>query len=591
MSLKKRIAVLDFDKCHPPECGNFLCIRVCPVNRNSKECISENKVFHRPEISEELCIGCQICVVKCPFNAISIINKPAELDEPIHQFGKNSFRLYNLPFPKESTVVGLIGKNGIGKSTVLKILSNEIIPNLGNFSEAPSFEKLAQKFKGKQLMNFFSKIKEKEARLSFKPQRIELLPKKVKGKVIDLLKKADEMNFFDKAVELLDLKEILGKNIETLSGGELQRVAIAAVSMKNTDYYFFDEPSSFLDIKQRLKMSKIIHSLSGSGKSVMLIEHDLAVLDYLSDYIHVFYGAPGVYGVVSSVKSSKNGINEFLAGYLKDENMKFRSKELSFEVKPPAKSMKTRTLIEYPLLEKKFPGFKLKIQSGSLKQGEVIGIVGGNALGKTTFVRMLAGEIKPDNTELNFNSRISFKPQQLKSGKGTVRQLFSLPEINREIFSSEFEKKLSLNSLMDSELSKLSGGELQKVAVAFCLSREADIFLLDEPSAFVDVEDRLKIAEAIRSITEKTGKISLVVDHDVLFVDYVSDRLIVFNGTASVSGKADSPEEMRSGMNSFLKEMDITFRRDPETGRPRANKLNSIKDKEQKQKNEYYYSV
>ncbi len=590
MATKKRIAVLDFDKCQPDECGDFLCIRVCPVNRNSKGCIIKNKELFRPEISEDLCIGCQICSVKCPFNAISIINLPSELDKPIHQFGKNSFRLYNLPFPKNSTVVGLIGKNGIGKSTVLNILSNKLLPNLGNFKEKGSIEKLVEKFKGKQLMNFFVKVKE-NPKLSLKPQRIELLPKNAKGKVKGLLKKIDDRKKLDELTEMLDLSPLLEKELKTLSGGELQRIAIAATSLKKADYYFFDEPSSFLDIKQRLKMAKAINSLAGEAKSVMLIEHDLAVLDYLSEYIHIFYGSPGVFGVVSSVKSSRNGINEFLNGYLKDENIKFRSKELSFEVKPPTKSVKTNVLFEYPLIEKKFPDFEMKVDSGSLRQGEVVGIVGANALGKTTFVKILSGEIKADNTELNSNLTVSFKPQQLKAKKITVRELFSLSEINKEIFNSEFKKKLSLEPLMDSSLDKLSGGELQKIAVAFCLSKEADIYLLDEPSAFVDVEDRLKIAEAIRNVIEKKGKTALIVDHDVLFIDYISNRLIVFEGIPSVSGKANSPAEMHSGMNQFLKGLEISFRRDPETGRPRANKLNSIKDKEQKEKGEYYYSV
>lgn len=589
MATKKRIAVIDYDKCQPQECGNFLCIRVCPVNRTQKECIIQNEKDF-PEISEELCIGCQICAVKCPFNAISIINKPTELDKPIHQFAKNSFRLYNLPFPKDSTVVGLIGKNGTGKSTALKILSSEIIPNLGNFEEKPVIEKVIEEFKGKQLMNFFNSTKQK-SNLSFKPQRIELIPEKVKGKVSVLLKKIDERSKLNELIELLDLKEILDKEVKTLSGGELQRIAIAATALKEADYYFFDEPSSFLDIKQRLKMAEVINSLAESAKNVMLVEHDLAVLDYLSDYIQIFYGTPGVFGVVSSSKSSRNGINEFLNGFLKDENIKFRSKELSFEVRPPQKSRKTSVFFEYPLLEKKFSGFELKIEEGSLRQGEVIGIVGGNALGKTTFIRMLAGEIKPDNTKLNFNLKISFKPQQLKAENKTVKELFSLPEVNNETFNSEFKKKLSLESLMDSDLNKLSGGELQKVAVAFCLSREADLYLLDEPSAFIDVEDRLKIAEAIRSIIEKKGKTALIVDHDVLFIDYISDRLIVFNGIPSVSGKSNAPQEMRSGMNSFLKEMQVSMRRESSNGRPRINKLNSALDKAQKQKGEYYYSL
>ncbi|MBU1939675.1 4Fe-4S binding protein, partial [Candidatus Micrarchaeota archaeon] len=109
---RTRIAVLDYDSCHPKKCGNWLCEQACPVNRSGKECIT-HKDDGKPEISEELCIGCQICEKKCPFNAISIVNLSLNLENPMHQYGKNLFRLHGIPVPREGAVVGLVGRNGI----------------------------------------------------------------------------------------------------------------------------------------------------------------------------------------------------------------------------------------------------------------------------------------------------------------------------------------------------------------------------------------------------------------------------------------------------------------------------------------------
>jgi len=590
MGSKKRIAVINYNKCQPEGCGNFLCVRVCPVNRTAKDCIVIEELKQKPVISEELCIGCQICSVKCPFSAITIINLAAELSNPIHQYGKNAFRLYGLPYPKESSVTGLIGKNGTGKTTVLKILSQQIIPNLGDIKSKPSIEKLIEFYKGKELSNFFKKAKEGKAKLSYKPQNIEEIPKKLKGKVIELLKKADERNSLKEISEKLELKPLLEHEIGELSTGELQRVAIAAASLREAEYYFFDEPSSFLDVRQRLNAAKAINSIAEKAKSVIVIEHDLALLDYLSDYIYILYGRPAAYGIVSSAKSTLNGINEFLQGFLKNENIRFRDSELKFEVKAAQSSPKKIPFLLYPALKKTFSTFNLSAEAGELKEGEIIGIIGPNGIGKTTFIKMLGGLLEPDNTKVEWKMKISYKAQNLEPQKIKVKELFTQPSIDTELFKSEIEKKLELKELSELKCSELSGGELQKVAIALCLSRQADIFLLDEPSAFIDVEDRIATAEVIRSITEKKKKLAVIVDHDLLFIDAISDRLIVFEGSPSIKGFARAPQEKHEGMNSFLRSMNVSFRRDPMTGRPRANKLNSVKDREQKEKGEYYYT-
>lgn len=566
-------------------------MQVCPINRSGQECIILGE-DNKPIISEELCVSCLLCVKRCPAQCIYVVNLPEELKlSPLHQYGKNQFRLYRLPYPKESSVVGIVGRNGIGKSTALKILSGNLTANLGDFEKEGNIDSVIERYRGKELQGFFEKMKSKGIKISYKPQNISELPKIAKGKVKDLLKKVDERKKLDETVKLLHITPILDRNLKDLSGGELQRVAIAASVLKNADVYALDEPTSFLDIRERLNMANVIRSLADEKKSILVIEHDLAVLDYLSDYVHILFGQQAVYGVVSASKTVRHGINEFLEGYIKDENIRFRGNEIKFEVKPPAETVKRKLLASYPSLEKKFKGFSLSVEKGELKEGEVIGILGPNAIGKTTFVKMLAGVEKPDNGKLDFSLKVSYKPQYIEAEKGiTVQELMQKSSIDFDIFKSEVDRRLNISKMNDSLLEQISGGELQKVAVAIALCRDYDLLLLDEPTAFVDAEDRLAIAEAIRSVIDRKGKTALVVDHDILFQDYVSDRLMVFEGSPSKNGKAGKPVSMHSGMNAFLKQLGITFRRDESNGRPRANKPDSQLDKDQKQKGEYYYT-
>jgi len=427
-----------------------------------------------------------------------------------------------------------------------------------------------------------------------KPQYVDLIPKAVKGKVRDLLKKADENGRFDEVVKELELEGILDRDVRQLSGGELQRVAIAAALLRNAEFYFFDEPSSYLDIRQRLKVAKIIRHLADSGKNVLAVEHDLAILDYMSDVIHVVYGRPGAYGIFSQPKSTRNGINEFLRGYLRDENVRFRPYEISFSKKSERKSQEGEILVEYPRLVKDYGSFRLEAEGGELYVGEVVGIVGPNGIGKTTFVKMLAGVEKPTEGEIDWSLTVSYKPQYIKTDyDGTVYELLSRIDASKlmsSFYKSELLNPLGIPELYDKNVNDLSGGELQRVAIVTCLIRDADLYLLDEPSAHLDVEQRLAVSKAIRSLMAKNEKTALIVEHDVMMVDYLSDRLIVFEGQPGKFGRASRPMGMREGMNRFLASVGVTFRRDPDTGRPRANKEGSVKDREQKARGEYYYA-
>ncbi|MEM3073739.1 MAG: ribosome biogenesis/translation initiation ATPase RLI [Nitrososphaerales archaeon] len=588
-----RVAVVDLDNCHSRKCG-LECIKFCPVNKGGSECIILNE-DGKAVISEELCTGCGICVKKCPFEAITIVNLAEQLkEEKIHQFGVNGYRLFRLPIPRKGAVVGLVGKNGVGKSTTIKILSGALKPNLGYYDAAPDWDKIIEAFKGTELKEYFEKISSKSIKISVKPQAVYLLSKVWKGTGKELLKTYDEKGAADKLAEALNLKEALNKSVSEMSGGECQRLAVAVAASKDAEVYFFDEPSSYNDVYQRMAVAEVIRSLASEGKSVIVAEHDLTLLDYLSDYIHILYGEPGVYGIVSKVQTSRVGINILLDGYIPEENIRFRDRPIKFDTTAPIDKVDAQyPVASYTQIVKNYPGFTLRVDEGEVKKGEVIGILGANALGKSTFLKLIAGVEQPDEGSLTITAKISYKPQYLNSDvDGDVRTLLdkaSNGKIDSGLYQSQIIQPLGITKLLDKQVRDLSGGELQKVAIAACLLQDADIYALDEPSAFIDVEDRFILAKAINRFVKAEGKSALVVDHDIQLIDIVSDRLLIFTGKPAVEGKVSPALSKEDGMNLFLKSLGITYRRDVESGRPRVNKPGSKLDRFQKSSGSYYY--
>ena len=579
-----RIAVVDNTKLKDMEEKKYI-QSLCPVNRTGQECIyfQGTKLM----IAENLCIGCGICTKKAP-HSIHIINLPEELEkQSIHRYGENLFKLYNLPIPIFGKVVGILGVNGIGKSTAIKILAGILKPNLGELDKEASYDDLIEHFKGTEAQIFFEKLKAKEITLGYKPQMVETIPKVHKGTVRDLLKKADQKKQLEEITEKLDLTKVLDTKIDKISGGELQRVAIAATVLKKANLYIFDEPTSYLDIKQRMKVSKFIKELANKDTAVMVVEHDLIILDYMTDLVHMMYGKEDAYGIVGQPKTTKAGINIYLSGFLKEENVRFRNYPIKFEEKNAEKVKKTAELISWKDIKVKLGKFSLTTDKGALQEEKVSGVLGENGIGKTTFVKILADVIKPDEGELNEKVKVSYKPQHIEQSDELVRTILVSAMAK---YKSILIGDLNLEMLFDKKISELSGGQLQRVAIAECLSKDADVYLLDEPSAYLDVEQRLKISKVIKEMMRVRRASAIVVDHDLLFIDYLSDELIVFDGIPAEKGSLTGPLEMQEGMNIFLEDLNMTFRRDEENHRPRANKLDSQMDKKQKGEGKLYYS-
>jgi ATP-binding cassette subfamily E protein 1 len=603
------IAVVDLDRCQPDRC-NYECAKYCPPNRTGKDCIVTRGEHYEDEepyegdpdqirISEEICLGetCGICVEKCPFDAIEIINLPTELEEaPVHRYGENAFALYGLPVPDAGSVTGILGPNGIGKSTAVHILADELVPNLGEYGHEPGWEAVLDRYRGSGLQNYIEALLDDEVTVARKPQYVDQIPKQFDGKTSELLAATDERGVLDDLVSRLGIQPVIDQPIDTLSGGELQRVALAATIARDRDFYFLDEITPYLDIGQRVTAARLVQELADDDdRAVLVVEHDLAVLDLLADSLHVGYGRPGAFGVITDPKSVRNGINEYLKGYLSNENMRIRPNAITFEEHAPRETTKSAPLVEYPALEKSYGDgeFSLTVEGGTIYHSEVLGIVGPNGIGKSTLAKLFAGQLEPDAGELDFRLDIAYKPQYIEIDQPMRVDAFLssiTSDFGTSLWDTEIAGPLQLERIMEQQLTDLSGGERQRVAIAATLSEDADLYVLDEPSAHLDVEQRVRATTAIRRYAENHDATVMVIDHDIYMIDLLADRLMVFDGEPAVEGHAGTPQEMREGMNDFLSDLDITFRRDERTGRPRINKPDSQLDRKQKRAGEYYYA-
>merc|ERR1719460_3104211 len=474
---------------------------------------------------------------KCPGDAVRIVNLPSNMEtDCTHRYGENAFKLHGLPTPRAGCVLGLLGTNGIGKSTALKILAGKLKPNLGRLVDPPSWEEILTYYRGSAVQAYLCRLLEEDIRVVIKVQLDTDYVRKLRGRVVgDVLRQRDQRNAMDELVERLELSNVLDREVQELSGGELQRFAICVVCCQDADVYMFDEASSFLDIKQRMTATEVIRSLVAEGDNstrgnaamryVIAVEHDLAVLDYMSDYVCCLYGEPGAYGVVTKIATVRNGINNYLAGYFPAENMRFRAEELTFCVSKAegadliaAEGVKGPKLgvVTYPEMSKTLvkdgSRFTLHVEGGSFRGAEMIGLLGQNGCGKTTFMELLAGQFdrvpveegaskkdkkkaaecrqsdlkspanQNDITEEYIeeaslaNLGVSYKRQhyaaRLRKFTKTVLDLFQLcinDRLNERLFRLLVLKPLRMESLYELPVVSLSGGELQRVAITLCL--------------------------------------------------------------------------------------------------------------------------
>eukprot|EP01065_Artemidia_motanka_P027879 TRINITY_DN3307_c0_g1_i1.p1 TRINITY_DN3307_c0_g1~~TRINITY_DN3307_c0_g1_i1.p1 ORF type:complete len:612 (+),score=230.74 TRINITY_DN3307_c0_g1_i1:72-1907(+) len=583
----RRITLVDRERCRPSRCAKE-CQKICPQERQGVECIRPHDGLAR--VVESACTGCGMCVRRCPFQALRIVNIPRALAAHLtHRHGRNGFCLHRLPLPCKGRVVGLLGANGVGKTTALHVLSGRTKPNFGD-PAATTWERIVEAYRGSALQSYFRAIAEGSLRVAHKPQSIDMLRTAYAGTVAAALEAVEAVDEWrDEAVQCLDLQHLLQREMRDLSGGELQRVSVALTCSQRADVYVFDEPSSFLDIAQRLRAGRLIRAVAGRDHSpyVLLVDHDLCFLDSASDSVCILHGNAGAYGAVSPPSGTREAINQFLVGYIRAENLRFRDSSLSFlfgerDTDPVCTAAKP---IEYPALEAVRGGFRLNAEAGTLRPGQVVVLLGENGTGKSTLVDTMRRAMTEQIT-------VSVKPQVINPKfRGSVKQLLDEKlgsQLQVPAFRTDVVAPLQVEALMHKNVQQLSGGELQRVALVLALGKPAQLYLVDEPSAHLDVEMRLVMAKALRRFARHCGVAVAVVEHDLLLAAYMADSAVVFSGEPGVAAVASAPMVAGAGLERFLRGLGITVRRDPDTGRPRINKRGSVRDREQRAAGQYF---
>ncbi|KAH0886923.1 hypothetical protein HID58_063019 [Brassica napus] len=478
------------------------------------------------------------------------------LDIPTHRYGPGSFDIHGLPNLYLGTVVGLLGGKSTGKTTCLKILAGQLKPNLGRFEDPPEWDEIIDHFDTEHIRTYLTRLQTNTLNVALKSQDLTVYRSSLTVRTSLEESKGTGFDSMEELIEDLDMTSMLDTCVTDLSDAELQRFAIASTIVQMADVYLFDEPTIFLDARQKYQVARVILSVVKPDRYVCITDNDMSVLDLVCD--HILYTG-----------------EETTSGEVHLDHYPLTLEELSEEIVTPPTYRYPETVV------KGFGTFSLHVMGGDLRSSEITVVLGNMHTGKTLFLEWL--------NRISVGQDFSHKDQKMikcENRHDTVAthlyRLIRFSSLDR-VFQELVLKPLGIVKILDKRIKEVSQSTLQKIAIATCLGQEgARVFLLDEPSIHLDARERVIAAQTIKRFIAYSRKAALVVEQDFMMATYLADRVIVVQGEPGVQSTVNSPVLMSNGVNQYLSDLNITCRTNRFTSLARMNKPRSVEDEEQK---------
>jgi ATP-binding cassette subfamily E protein 1 len=526
------------------------------------------------KISEQICKACLLRINKTPNNAVKNYKIPNDIKNNLtYKYGPNKFRLSGLCEPKIGKIVGILGQNGIGKSTCLQILSGKILPNFGNIELDPNWSQIIKYYRGSSLQNYFNLLSTNQLKIEIKKQTLTCLDEFYNYTINDLVEYFNFKNFFIN--DYMELYNLRNRKINLLSGGELQRLLIMISYSRQADVYIFDEPTNFLDLRQKIRFVELINNLSSFKNYIIVIDHDLSILESISEYIYCLFGITGAFGIFTPPIGPKEAINQFIEGYFPSLNIKSRPESLKFNWNYNSILDMDKYILNIHKdclkVNSQNSNFTLNIPNFKIFNQRVYGLLGQNGSGKSLFINWL-NKTFPYMTFL----KNQFNHHLINDNNINISQLLELQLGNLivdDFFKNKIIKPFCIERYYQNKIYELSGGQIQIISIIISLGQSSQILLLDEPSSGIDCEQRIIFTQVIKNwISFYNNRSILIIDHDLFVISTICNQIILFKGDPGSESKIEEPQSTLVGIENFLLDLKITIRRDHNNNRIRINK-------------------
>ena len=506
----------------------------------------------------------------------------------------------------EGERIGLIGANGTGKTTLLRLLACTLKPDTGTIAihrglrvgfleQEPNLPKDANVHDA--ALSAFADVLEVEARMRAVEHEIAHAAEEKRGRLLHELGELQEKfqlaggyEHERRTVAVLTglgfSEEMFTRPVSVLSGGERSRLALACLLLREADILLLDEPTNHLDLDGIEWLEDFLRKTYRGG--VLMVSHDRTFLDRTVTRIfeleHARLAAyPGNYSKYVGLKEARilaqqrayekqqefiRKEEEFYRKYhaaQRSKEAKGRMKRLSrlerIEAPKRKKEMKVRfgqerdssqVCVRLEGLQKQYDGRTLFDQvEMEIYRGERIGIIGANGTGKTTLLKVLLGEAEPDGGKVVFgrHATVGYLPQVVDDANSGKTVLDEVWERKRTLDEVEVRNVLgrflfSGDDEVNKRLEDLSGGERKRVSLACLMIERPSVLFLDEPTNHLDIPSRVALEAAL---ADYPGTV-IAVSHDRYFLNLIAQRLIVVDGERSrvVYGTYDDYERMKA---------------------------------------------